>query len=97
MNVTVCTSFPYESLNKLAVPNNLIQLEEIVLTLPANKTKMKTASQTRWIIVNVATIGGKFDKFWGKLIRIYSQRSFVKSVSGLDHFEFTSLNFSKII
>ena len=47
MHVTVCTSFPYESLNKLAVPNNLIQLEEIVLTLPANKTKMKTASQTR--------------------------------------------------
>ena len=36
-------------------------------------------------------------KFWGKKSKIYIQTSFVKHVLSLDHFEFTSLNYSKII
>ena len=36
-------------------------------------------------------------KFWVKMTRIYIQTSFVKHVLSLDHFEFTSLNYSKII
>ena len=36
--------------------------------------------------VTVATIRCKFDKFWGKLTRIFVQTGFVKSVLSLGHF-----------